>query len=88
MVGDTRTVKRTRKNHWCAYCGELIPKGSTALNEYGIGEEGPYSTYCCGACEPYVDGFWESVKDREVGGDLTGWFAEYLGEETPTIPWF
>lgn len=50
---------RTRKEHRCAYCRAVIPKGTVVLCEHGVFEHEPYRRYACGTCEPHVDEFWK-----------------------------
>lgn len=49
----------TRKEHRCAYCRSVIPKGATVRYESGIYDHVPYARYACGECEPNVDAFWK-----------------------------
>lgn len=50
---------RTRKDHRCAYCRDVIPKGTVVLCEHGIYDHEPYRRYACMTCEPHVDEFWK-----------------------------
>lgn len=70
------SVMRSRKRHWCAYCGKEIPTGSPYVREHGIYDGTPYVRPCCTYCDPLRGGFWEFV-DGEAGF-IDEEFREYL----------
>lgn len=46
-----RKPVKTRKKHWCLYCGEVIPAGADgAERESGFDEDGPFRRYACARC--------------------------------------
>lgn len=54
-----RKPVKTRKKHWCRYCGEVIPAGADgAERESGFDEDGPFRRYACARCAPYLNEFW------------------------------
>lgn len=58
---------RTRKEHRCAYCRAVIPKGATVLCEHGVYDREPYRCYACSECEhPLYESFAYFL---ELGGD-------------------
>ena len=71
-MGDvylSKTVK-TRKPHTCDYCGAMIPAGSAAVRESGIGEDGPFASYACGKCSPLLSEFQKWVFQKWVNADF------------------
>lgn len=35
-MNETKTIKKSRKDHKCYQCGEIIPKGSSYKRHYGV----------------------------------------------------
>ena len=70
-------VRRTRKEHRCAYCGKAIATGSHAYVEHGVFENAPYRRYCCDRCQPLTDGFWDYV-GGECESPISECFEFYL----------
>jgi ribosomal protein L37AE/L43A len=70
------TVKKTRKNHNCQYCGRLILKGSRNILRWWGKFEGEFqNSYACNWCEKhkddltdedtgYIDDFWGCIHDN------------------------
>lgn len=55
-----RKPVKTRKKHWCLYCGEAIPVGADGVKcESGFCEDGPFREYVCARCAPYANEFAE-----------------------------
>ncbi|PID03622.1 hypothetical protein CSV67_02985 [Sporosarcina sp. P2] len=46
-----RKVNKTRKDHRCLGCQDLIPKGEKAINNSGVFEGDFYNYYLCSPCE-------------------------------------
>ena len=67
---------KTHKDHRCAYCNSVIPKGTAALKEHGICDHEFYARYACGECEPHLDGFWRWCRG-ECENPLDESFAYY-----------
>lgn len=42
---------KTRKEHVCEVCGEIIPENSRMFYEQGLDETGYYRRYTCEACK-------------------------------------
>ena len=89
-------VKKTRKQHRCLWCGEMIPAGSTACHSSGIWEGDFWSAYFHPECAAARDavcveyGEWEADGDyargrRDDDRALPPEFeASYLGTSNPT----
>lgn len=77
-----RKPVKTRKKHWCRYCGEVIPVGADGVKcESGFDEYGPFREYMCARCAPYAnefaewrDGWCESLSES---------FFEFMDERHP-----
>lgn len=76
---NERQVNATRKPHRCAYCGNEIPTGSPALNEYGIYDSRSFSRYACEVCQPYL-GEFSRYLDGDECDDLEEAFAYFMEE--------
>ncbi len=48
---DEKPVKRTRKDHRCCECQNIIPVGSACMTVRGIWEDGPMVLYWCLYCD-------------------------------------
>lgn len=60
MATSERKPVKTRKAHWCSYCGDTIPAGADGtVCESGFGLYGPFRAYACSRCVPYIDEFWK-----------------------------
>jgi hypothetical protein len=82
-----RTIKATRKQHYCEQCGRAIEVGSPAHYAFGIYDGDTYSTHthveCHAAARAYAelndawgeDFPWFQHMDRDV--DWTGWLLEH-----------
>lgn len=62
----------TRKRHGCVWCGQIIPKGDSAMRHAYVGEDGPQSDYyhleCWVAMNAYPDP--EELCDGFMPGDF------------------
>lgn len=60
MATSERKPVKTRKAHWCSYCGDTIKAGADGtVCESGFGPYGPFRAYACSRCVPYIDEFWK-----------------------------
>lgn len=77
-----RESVKTRKKHWCVYCGEVIPAGADGtLCESGFDEDGPFRVYVCARCAPHLKEFY-----RWCDGwceNVTEWFHAFMDECHP-----
>lgn len=81
-----KSIAKTRKEHRCEFCGEIIPVGSPAHMESGKIDnwDGFFRRYCCDRCWPLTDEFWEYV-DGECGDPISESFACFLMSENPEM---
>lgn len=79
---QVKRITKTRKPHRCEYCGETIPKSSSAHSESGIFEGEAFRRYCCDRCWPFIYEFWDYV-DGECAAPISEYFAEFLMYENP-----
>lgn len=81
MISERKHVK-TRKVHWCSYCGGAIPAGAEGtVCESGFEIYGPFRAYACSRCAPYIDEFW-----KWCGGECESteaYFQEFMDDEHP-----
>ena len=74
-----RKPVKTRKKHWCAYCGEVISAGTDGIKcESGFDDNGPFRRYACAGCDPYVNEFWRWCDC--CCENITDWFYEFMLE--------
>ena len=77
-----RKPVKTRKKHWCRYCGEVIPAGADgAERESGFDEDGPFRRYACARCAPYLNEFWRWCD--YCCENITDWFYGFMDECHP-----
>lgn len=77
-----RKPVKTRKKHWCRYCGEVIPAGADgAERESGFDEDGPFRRYACARCAPYLNEFWRWCD--YCCENITDWFSGFMDECHP-----
>lgn len=77
-----RKPVKTRKKHWCRYCGEVIPAGADgAERESGFDEDGPFRRYACARCAPYLNEFWRWCD--YCCENITDWFYWFMDECHP-----
>lgn len=56
----SQKIVKTRKEHECCQCGNVIKKREMALRESGFMEEGAVSAYSCiPCCDKWLDEFEE-----------------------------
>jgi ribosomal protein S27E len=71
---DSRIVKQTRKDHRCAVCGRIIPKGSKDIYNWGGKWDGDMqNSYACHWChehskdlcddDGYIIDLWDSLRE-------------------------
>jgi len=47
----SRPIKKTRREHRCTWCCEVIPAGSAAFAHFGVFDGDPYNGHTHGECE-------------------------------------
>ena len=65
------TLVKTRTDHRCRLCYELIPTGATVLSYTGINSEGWYTTYLHAECAAYTDGWDDWDWECTLPGDIS-----------------
>ncbi len=70
---NERSVKKTRKPHWCYGCDWTFPAGSASLHYHGIGRDGPWSVYFCPDCL--------ELKARVGDEKFSKWYNEACQDE-------
>ncbi len=65
------TLVKTRADHRCRLCDELIPIGATVLSYTGVGKEGWYTIYLHAECAAYTDGWHEDDWECTSPGDTS-----------------
>ena len=77
-----RESVKTRKKHWCVYCGEVIPAGADGtLCERGFDEDGPFRVYVCARCAPHLKEFYRWCEGWCE--NVTEWFHAFMDECHP-----
>ena len=78
LIGSRRV--KTRKPHYCMYCGKEIPRGETdILYEYGLLDGVSFKRWTCHECEPFVDRFWAAYDRMDEG--LLDWQVRELWKD-------
>jgi hypothetical protein len=52
---NSKTIKKTRKQHKCEFCGRIILIGSSCSSESGTYEGNFQHYYLCNRCVKFID---------------------------------
>jgi hypothetical protein len=65
-----REIKKTRKDHRCWGCAEVIPAGSHAWYEAGKYDGDFYADYYCDNCKSFLDEHHDYFEDGIHYGEI------------------